>query len=1085
MKVSECTYCGASGLESVTHRLDGNVILRCAECGLMMVETIPDDLDAVYEAEYFSKAQDTKTGYTDYFASPPANLIGKYAFARLFVSDPTSHLDLGCADGSLMEIFREAGFDTEGIDISAAAIAIAKAKGLDATRSNLEPFPAKLRPAHLVTAFDLLEHTIHPGKVLQQLHEHLEPGGYLAFSTLAVTQVDTAEYWFNNSLEHTVYFTEPCLERILTDTFGKGNFAFTQVESGGVREFWGVAKRGRLQSEAKVIKHISDGTFDLKDAQKGYLISLFYNQAAMFGTTRKVIEHFQAKWTPAQLLQARFYLNYYQGKFEAAVRVTANNRHLLAAHDSIFWQALSHAQEAMYSARQSAATQESTEEILSLREQVFQLKGQVHTLRHYHIIGPLIRFRERLGPIYRQGIDLRIRSVHAAKRLAAKVLPAPVRQGIKRMIKYDYSAKFARVRVITNRPWNKNAPLVSVVIPYYNRADTIDDTIGSLHIQTFTDFEVLIVDDGSTDPVSTQKLKDLNLKGLDAQIIHQKNQGVSAARNTGISKAKGKYVICLDSDDVLEPTFIEKASVLMETSPDVSIATSDREDFGVIDARTVYSPYDPQDLWINNMIITAAAFRKEAWRASGGYKSGIGYEDWEYWINLGENGYWGQVIPEPLFRYRTSMQSRFIGDKDIHFNNIKKIRELHPRYKQKVSALQAKRQFTKRVVEPASAFTNLDNKAFYANPDNGRPNILITVPWMTFGGAETLIYNDCRQIKDEVNFSCSTGLKSKHEWEYKFKEITPRVYHMANLFEDPALYIEFVANYIETRQIDILHVIHNGFTFDMLAELKSRFPDLKVAVTLFNDRVEYFDQSIAAQQYIDAFSSDNEAVAGHFEQELGDRARVRIIPNGINCYDEFSPVLFDRASEREALGIAPNELAVLFVGRFSPEKNPDVFVRAAGQLLAKPKNRSLRFFLIGDGPTKKDVEDLMAEINRPEIINLGYQSEPARYLSAADIFVLPSSIEGFPLSILEAMAMRLAVVVSRVGAIPEVIDSGRDGVIVTPGSDTEIAAAIGELLRDRDLLENMKTAARQKVESQYSTIALGRNYLGMYRDLSK
>src|SRR5581483_190674 len=456
------------------------------------------------------------------------------------------------------------------------------------------------------------------------------------------------------------------------------------------------------------------------------------------------------------------------------------------------------------------------------------------------------------------------------------------------------------------------------------------------------------------------------------------------------------------------------------------------------------------------------------------------YEDWEFWIRLAEHGFWGRLIPEALFCYRTALQSRYVDDKDKHWNTIKAIRALHPEYRKKISRILARNDDVRHLADPETAFINLDNPIHYA-ADTNRPNVLITIPWMTFGGAETLIYNYCREVNDAYNLSFVTGLHSEHEWEYKFKEITPNIYHLSNLFEDERLYVEFISNYIKTRHVDILHVIHNGFTFEMLETLKARHPKLKVIVTMFNDRVEYFEQSTKYEKYIDIFVSDNQKVAQHYQRLLNESKSVRVIPNGINCFDEFSSRLFNREARRKELGLASDDLAVFFVGRLSPEKNPDVFLRAAATVLEKGI-KHVQFFMIGDGPMRSEIDALLSKIDDKRVHYLGYQSKVAQFLSAADIFVLPSAIEGFPLSILEAMAMETVVIASDVGAVAQVVESGKSGFVITPGSAKEIVALIARLTKNRSLMTSMKHAARDEVEAKYSNIKLGENYRRLYRE---
>ncbi len=731
-----------------------------------------------------------------------------------------------------------------------------------------------------------------------------------------------------------------------------------------------------------------------------------------------------------------------------------------------------------------------TLEVLDLRRTVFMLQDELQALKNARLLGKIIRFRNFIGSLRREVVHFPRLVLHQIRVVIAPFFPAPIRRSLKWTYKMARSKlhKSSRARPVTtnivrNKRWNEKSPLVSVVIPYYNRGDTIDDTINSLKSQTFQDFETIIIDDGSIDEESVKKLEWVEKNKVDVHVIRQKNQGVAAARNNGITEAKGRYIICLDSDDMLEDTFIEKCTVVLESSPDTALVTSHQEMFGVLKEAHKNSQYNPLKLFRDNMVITAAEFRREAWEDSGGYKSGMGYEDWEYWINLSEHGFWGKLIPEELFKYRTSMQSRYVDDKDVHWNNLKVIRALHPKYKKNINKLLAKRVGAKNIVEVSTAFINMGGTNSFLQAVNERPSILITIPWMTFGGAETLIYNYCREIKEDFNITFVTGLKSDHEWEYKFKEITPYIYHLANLFEDEALYIEFISNYIKTRNIDILHIIHNGFTFKMLPVIRRLHPNLKIVVTMFNDRVEYFEQSIGVQQYLDAFITDNAGVAKHYTQKLEPGKTVSVLPNGINCYEEYNPNLFDRTVERHALGLKEEDMAVFFVGRLSVEKNPDVFAKVAKQMLVSDRTANIKFFIIGDGPMRPEIEKAVKDV-KGGITYLGYQPEVAKYLSAADVFVLPSSIEGFPLSILEAMAMNVAVIASNVGAVADVIDSGAEGFVVSPGSVTEIVDALRKLRDQPELLKSMKTKAREKVEKNYSNRILGKNYKEEYGKLA-
>jgi O-antigen biosynthesis protein len=658
-----------------------------------------------------------------------------------------------------------------------------------------------------------------------------------------------------------------------------------------------------------------------------------------------------------------------------------------------------------------------------------------------------------------------------------KPLPPKARSAVLAAIKkVRYKTIF-----VENKKWLDSNILCSVVIPYYNRGNTIEETIDSLQHQTITNFEIIIVNDGSNDVASIQKLDEIKVRYPGVMVVSQKNSGVAVARNNGIELSRGKYILCLDSDDALTPTCIEKMLLVLETSPSISIATTDMYMFGIEKGVYKQADYDPRDLITNNMVITAAMFRRSAWESSGGYTSDIGYEDWEFWIKLAENGHWAKRIPEALFKYRTAASSRYRDDKAKHKSNYRKIKNLHPNYGLLVNNWLKKTRHVHYRVDPSSALINLSDKQIYKT--DSRPNVVILMPWMTFGGAETLVNNFCNEIYKDFDLTFMTGLDSENEWEYKFQAITERIYHINNIISDKNVWVEFLSNYIETRNVKILHIIHNGFVFEMLPEIKKKHPDIKVVVTMFNDRVEYFEQSVSFSAYVDIFTTDNNKVKKHYTSLLPKGHPVVCIPNGIDSSSKYNKAFYDRSAIRNNLGIEPDEIVCLFVGRLSEEKNPNVFVGAAKTLISSKKYQNLKFYVIGDGPMHDEIVKAIDGAKSSKLIYLGYKAEVAEYLAAGDIFVLPSSIEGFPLSLLEAMAMGLVCVASDVGAVDEVIVEQKTGYIIRPaGSENRVVELITLLHSDRKLLEVIGDNARKSVEKKFSSRILGKNYNMLYRN---
>ena len=196
-------------------------------------------------------------------------------------------------------------------------------------------------------------------------------------------------------------------------------------------------------------------------------------------------------------------------------------------------------------------------------------------------------------------------------------------------------------------------PKVSVIITCYNLGQYLDEAVDSVLSQAWQEFEIVIVDDGSTDAATVALLADYCRPKT--RVIRAPHRGVSAARNLGIASATGVYLCALDADDRLEPTYFAKAVGALEADPSITFASCWLRTFG--DEEREWKPERcdfPTLLW-EDTVLTAALVRREAVLAVGGYDAGMplqGLEDWDLWQTLIERGYRGTIIPEILFNYR-------------------------------------------------------------------------------------------------------------------------------------------------------------------------------------------------------------------------------------------------------------------------------------------------------------------------------------------------------------------------------------------------------------------------------------------------
>ncbi len=201
------------------------------------------------------------------------------------------------------------------------------------------------------------------------------------------------------------------------------------------------------------------------------------------------------------------------------------------------------------------------------------------------------------------------------------------------------------------------APLVTVVIPCYNHGKFIKESIDSVLAQTYADFEIVVVNDGSTDPLTTTLLGDFQREKT--TVVHTANQGLAEARNTGIRRARGRYILPLDADDRIAPAYLEQAVAILEADPEVGIVYCRAQLFGAADCEWQLPEYSLEAMLFDNIIFCSALFRREDWQLSGGYDPGMiyGWEDYEFWLGLLERGRRVVKIPEILFYYRVASDS--------------------------------------------------------------------------------------------------------------------------------------------------------------------------------------------------------------------------------------------------------------------------------------------------------------------------------------------------------------------------------------------------------------------------------------------
>lgn len=225
--------------------------------------------------------------------------------------------------------------------------------------------------------------------------------------------------------------------------------------------------------------------------------------------------------------------------------------------------------------------------------------------------------------------------------------------------------------------------LVSIIVPCYNQAHFLSEALQSVLEQTYTNWECIIVNDGSPD--NTEHVaKAWCKKDERFKYVYKENGGLSSARNAGIKITQGEFILPLDADDILDKTYLEKTIPELENDDSLAIVTcyskffSKHRDTIIHELKPVGTTYHA--MLFENSIIATSLYRKKCWEDVGGYDENMknGFEDWEFWIAILKRHWTYKVVEEFIFYYRKSEKSMLIDTLQNHrISNIEYVFNKH------------------------------------------------------------------------------------------------------------------------------------------------------------------------------------------------------------------------------------------------------------------------------------------------------------------------------------------------------------------------------------------------------------------------
>ncbi|KAN0041231.1 hypothetical protein ACTFIV_003767 [Dictyostelium citrinum] len=454
-----------------------------------------------------------------------------------------------------------------------------------------------------------------------------------------------------------------------------------------------------------------------------------------------------------------------------------------------------------------------------------------------------------------------------------------------RAMNFNYSCDYE------NEDINWNKPIVSVIVPFFNTdPQQFNECMESILIrQSFKLIEVILIDDGSTNDKSIKSYREwLKLEPIRFRVIvNPFNLGLPHSRNIGVYNSHGDYIFFFDSDDILEPTALEKMFWKLNTSSHIEFTKGFLVGFGhsqyiwlkgfeqgdqfLTENQVTISIMYKRSMFGNKLKINKSSttnnnkiqsdeygsvsdeyfyYPKELLEFQ--YDSNIrdGMEDWDFHLKCASAGYWGETIPEILEWYRrkdkktmeknwkntlTFKRERFLNDLKLKYSNLYNIGgdgggNNNNEYKGFPNPIRKENEDSFKI--PFNFVSGHGGNSYeIKNPlkkKSSTPRILLIFPWLNTGGADKFNLNLCKQLVGKGwEITILTTIESDNKWLSRFQLYTPDIFLFNEKFLSYSSYPSFLNYLIDSRKIDVLFISNSQFGYYLLPFIKSNLDKKK------------------------------------------------------------------------------------------------------------------------------------------------------------------------------------------------------------------------------------------------------------------
>lgn len=443
------------------------------------------------------------------------------------------------------------------------------------------------------------------------------------------------------------------------------------------------------------------------------------------------------------------------------------------------------------------------------------------------------------------------------------------------MIDYDFSLEPGKD--LNVKKYSNNKPIISVIIPFYNDFKYIEQSVKCILNQSYPYYEIIIVDDGSTDKESLIKLEEVSKLDFRIKVYHKENEGLAATRDYGASKSSknSKFLFFLDSDDLVEKTFLECAYLTLETNIGASWVYSDSCGF---DGYTYLWNYwfDSDKLQKVNDLESANFIRKDTFFAVGGYglKEKAVNEDWNFWLKQIANNYYPVHMSFYGKWYRRKDSGELKKANQNKTRSLEIISETKKNIKGRVEAIQYPLLFNNKISNLNVVIPKYEGK---------KKSILLLIS--NLSDKYSYVLDFVKEIdKDKFNILVVSNEPNKNQLRQLFEKYA-FVYDLSTFLSND-YWLSFVKYLIVKENINILY-IESEFAKSIVACLNSEFNLSYVEINTngsFDKKSVDIDENMNINKYFEKFNDKYKEMVFDYQKEIYGKRLIDVSGNNIYNY---------------------------------------------------------------------------------------------------------------------------------------------------------------------------------------------------------